>query len=300
MRKTARHAYLAAALLLVLSGWFIASAQVRRVSIEGRLIDTDGNRLQGDVAVIERGADISVSSYETDSQGTFSFQALAGQLITVVAKADGYISSERMINVGSGPQNIEFVLSSSGRVAGRVIDENGRPVPDAVVRIRYPNRSRSHEFGQEVGEVVTDDYGYFTLPFVERRTPFVLDVAAPSRPSTSSLPTTLAGESLNGILLTVTGKTQPVRGKVLDATNQPVTGANVHLRLTGKNASNASLTSMLQANRFTTTANDGSFLFPDVGEGDVVLVARHGSSRPATVESTVTNSAPLEVTLILR
>jgi hypothetical protein len=305
--RTVRSATLTAALSLVLGGWIGVSAQVRQVNVQGRIINTEGRRLQGDITVIEAGPGIRVSSYETTAQGAFSFPARPGQSITVVAKADGYISSEKQVTLGQAAPNLEFVLSLAGRVSGRVIDEIGKAIPGAVVRVRYPGRAKLHELGQETGDVATDDFGYFTLPFVERRTPFVVDVAAPHRPITSSLPITLSVESMTGVVITVSGKTQVVRGRVLDSTSQPVSGANVHLRWIGKsenpgeaNERNSSLTSMLQANRFASSGRDGSFQFEGVAEGDVIVVARRGSSSPSAVEGTVTGNAPLDVVLILR
>jgi hypothetical protein len=261
-------------------------------------MDSQGGRLQGDITVIEAGSEIRVSSYETDSQGSFSFSALAGQSITVVAKADGYISSERQVSVGVAAPRLVFSLSLSGQVSGRVIDQSGKAVPEAIVRVRYPGRERLHEFRQEIAEVPTDDYGYFTVPFVERRTPFILDVAAPGRSITSSLPMTLTVDSMAGVLITVSGKTQPVRGKVLDSSSQPIAGASVHLRWIGK-GQNAEAPKF-QANRFASTGRDGSFEFQDIPEGDIVLVARQGGSRFAAVERSVTASAPLDVVLTIR
>jgi protocatechuate 3,4-dioxygenase beta subunit len=290
------------AVLIVLCGWLAAAGQIAQSSVQGRITDIAGRPLQGDITVIETGPDIRVSSYETDSQGRFSFSGFIGQSITVVAKADGYISAERQVALGTAMPQLQFALSPAGEVKGRVIDETGRAVAGAIVRLRYSGRARLHELGQEIGEVTTDDYGYFTLPFVEQRTPFIIDVSAAGRPVKSSLTMVLTQESMSGVLIAVSGKTQSVRGKVLDSAGQPVSGANVHLRWIGKAASQqgGSGTSVLQANRFTSTASDGSFQFEGVAEGDVVLVARHGNSRPGVIEGTVTTNTPLEVTLVIR
>ena len=290
------------AVLIVLSGWLAAAGQIAQLSVQGRITDLEGRPLQGDITVIETGPAIRTSSYETDSQGRFSFPALIGQSITVVAKADRYISAERQVVLGTTLAALEFALSLAGEVKGRVIDETGRAVAGAIVRLRYPDRTRLQELGQEIGEIATDDYGYFTVPFVERRTPFILDVSAASRPVKSSLPMMLTLESMSGVLITVSGRSQSVRGRVLDSTGQPVSGANVHLRWIGSEAGQqgSSLTSVLQANRFTSTGSDGSFMFDGVAEGDVILVARYGNSPPGVIERTVTTNAPLDVTLIIR
>jgi hypothetical protein len=118
---------------------------------------------------------------------------------------------------------------------------------------------------------------------------------------------TLRAAGMGGILIAVAGKTQPVRGKVLDSSGQPVFGAMVTLRRTGKSgtdirrtAPEESSAALRDSTRFLTTGADGSFFFPDVPEGEVVVVARRGNSRPAAFPATVSAQTPLEINLTVR
>lgn len=284
-----------------------AIGQSAQVTINVRITTAENLPLRGDVAVTQGGPNVSVSNYQTNSQGWSSFQAIRGEAISIVVKADGYISSEREVVSDLEGSTITFALSPAGKVSGRIVDEIGKPVGGAVVRVRYSGRRRAHQLGQEVGEVTTDDFGYFTLPFVARGNPFVIDVAAPDRPTTSSLPMTLPGESLSGILIALPAKGQVVRGTVLDSFGQPAYNVNVRLRLLEKPepASDefggaSSLTRMLQGNRAAITAPDGSFEFAGVPAGDIVLIARRGNAKPAAVKGHVAAAGtPLEVVIFL-
>jgi hypothetical protein len=80
-----------------------------------------------------------------------------------------------------------------------------------------------------IGDVTTDHFGYFSLPFVERGPAFVIDVAAPDRLMATSWSLGLSGESMAGIVVTVPSKGQTVRGRVLDPAGQPLPGVSVRL-----------------------------------------------------------------------
>ena len=283
----------------------VLASQDGRLKLQGSIRSSDGRPLQGDVTVVESGPTVRVSSYQSDREGRFSFEANAGRPITVVAKADGYSSSERNFLPGT-TSTIDFVLSLIGKVSGRAIDETGRGLAGATVSVRYLGRQRSQQFSQEVGDVTTDDFGYFTLPFVERGPAFVIDVVAPGRLMASSWPMGLSAEAIAGVLVTAADNGQLVFGKVVDPMGQPLPGVSVRLRWFDKDETedvererNNSLTAMRQANRMALTDTDGAFAFADVPEGSVIIVASRRDVKPAKVEGNVSSSAPLEVILVL-
>jgi hypothetical protein len=300
--------------VFLLSGFVVAAAgghpsasgQNRQATIKVRITTAGNVPVQGDVAVTEGGRNVRVSNYQTNSDGWASFLANAGREIAILVKADGYISAERVLVPEINGSAITFILSPAGKVSGRVIDESGRAVRGAIVRIRYTGRLRSQQLSQELGEIATDDFGYFTLPFVERGKPFVIDVAAAERPMTSSAPMTLPGESMSGILMALAAGAHPVRGRVVDSFGKPVPNVSIRLRVLDQPGIRrdeferaSSITAMLQANKIAVTDRDGVFEFSGVPSGDVIVTASWGNAKPVSVKSKVPAGGPLDMTIAL-
>jgi protocatechuate 3,4-dioxygenase beta subunit len=292
--------------VFVLSVFVVAAAgaQSPQAAIKVRITTAGNVPLQGDVTVTEGGRNVRVANYHTNSEGWASFLANTAREIAIVVKADGYVSAERMLVPEAIGSTMTFVLSPAGKVSGRIIDESGRGLPDAVVRVRYSGRPRAHQLSQELGEIVTDDFGYFTLPFVERGKSFVIDVAAAGRPMAWSSPMTLPGESLSGILIAVPRKSHPVRGRVLDSFGKPVPNVSIRLRVLDQPATPrdeferaSSITAMLESNRIAVTDRDGMFEFSGVPPGEIVLIANRGNAKPISIRSKVAAGVPLEVTI---
>jgi hypothetical protein len=247
-----------------------------------------------------------VSSYQSDERGHFLFETDAMSSITLVAKADGFSSSEMTFLPGTVTSLIEFMLFPVGRLSGRVVDEKERGVAGATVHLLYLGRKRVQQFGHELGDVTTDDFGYFTLPFVERGPAFVIEATVPGRLMASSSPMGLGGESMGGVLIALTDKGQVVRGKVVDSRGKPVSAATIRLRWLNSEETedaerdrNNSLTAMQETNRVAITTSDGTFTFTGVRHGTVVIVASRSDLKPAKFEGTVTADVPLDINLVL-
>jgi len=149
---------------------WVCRVQASTVKLTGRIRALDGAALAGDVQVISAARYVQARSYLTDQEGRFAIEAPAEPRLLVVAKADGYISAERVVTMTeAGPEiQLDFRLYPAGTVSGRVSDDSGRPIAGAWVRVSYPGQVRRLVFEQETGNVRSDDYGHFRLPLVAR------------------------------------------------------------------------------------------------------------------------------------
>jgi len=131
-------------------------------SIEGRVLRGDGSAC-GNVAVVAQRSDglingaaidLMTSDVTTDDDGEFEIVGLAaGEYDVVVGGASLFAMFDAAegdeatpvtraavrLAAGERATGVEIVLAEGGRIAGRVVDANGRPVPAAVVWFRDSN-----------------------------------------------------------------------------------------------------------------------------------------------------------------
>jgi protocatechuate 3,4-dioxygenase beta subunit len=150
--------------------------------IHGRVVDGDGDPLQAVVVGLEnRGGLPAIAGFGrgamtmTDENGYFVFDGLAAGIYDV--RAGGELSPMRKTLFAKhlvsgieleadGAHEIEIVLLESGRLVGVVLDQYGRPVPDAGIFVRDANGNLL----SRVSGFSTDANGYFEylgLPFGE-------------------------------------------------------------------------------------------------------------------------------------
>jgi large repetitive protein len=117
-------------------------------SVSGRVVDMQGQAVpgarvwlsyRGEAAGGWRRAE-EAGGDETDTAGRFTIPVVAqGKPFVLHAEGDGWLlsSSGTMSLRGPELQGVLLLLSRRGTsVSGRVVDEGGRPVPGAVVRLR--------------------------------------------------------------------------------------------------------------------------------------------------------------------
>jgi hypothetical protein len=278
--------------------------QTAAQQIRGKIIGVGGGPVQGEIMLVQRGRSVRVATYRTDTQGSFSFSATPGPGTLLIARAEGYVSSEKEWSPALSRGPVQFVLFPSGSVSGRVVDESGAGIAGATVRVSYPGEPRSFWFGQEVGEAISDASGNFTVPLVARGRRFVLQAESPDRLPSSAVPLTAGTAELGGITLILARKGQAVRGKVLDMAGLPVAGASVRLRLLGGSPEltaedRQSVAFGHYVNKLTRTGQDGSYEFTAVPSGRVLVVAGRTGTRPVRLEGLVTPGRDLHLNLLL-
>lgn len=64
------------------------------IVIRGKITTNDGRQLQGSITVIEGSRNVRVFNVRTDSTGEFSIPSTTDTQHRLIAKADGFVSSE--------------------------------------------------------------------------------------------------------------------------------------------------------------------------------------------------------------
>jgi hypothetical protein len=225
-RRQAPRASLVAALLIV------CGVEGGVLKLSGRVEAVDGVPLPGYVEVMTGpGGHVRGGGHWTDSEGRFSIEVPAADRLVVVARAEGYVSEEHEVVAGDREEiRLGFALFPAGQVVGRVLDDVGRAVAGALVRVRYPGEIRRVVYGQEEGNVHSDDFGYFRLPFVARGQPFVIEAVTEDRLPAFSDAATIIEPSMAEIVVRLERPGERVRVRVLGPGGEPVPGAVVRLR----------------------------------------------------------------------
>jgi len=193
-------------------------------------------------------------------------------------------------------------LSAAARVEGRVVDEQGQPVPGARVTARTPDAQAA----QGVSDLyaVTDSGGAFSLPIAPG--PVTLTASLPGHADVQSAVTVRPGAATASVVLTVRGAAaRPLAGTVLDGGSRPVGGARVvaFVRIPGPSAAAAMASAAEVPGALATTRTDagGHFRFDRLPDGPLWLEIRHDSYPPRRepVEPAPANGLAAELTVRL-
>jgi hypothetical protein len=280
----------------------------------GRLL---GRVVGGDTGMPLRRAIVRLSGQDfregrvasTDEEGRWELKDLPAGRYTLSASKGGYVQLQfgqrrpfeqgRPIELGDGQtlENVNFNLPRGSVIAGRIVDEFGEPVAEAMVaamRYRYVSGRRrmvpAGRFAQ------TDDGGHFRiyglppgdyyLSGTLRQGPMIgfdnsdnVGGYAPTYyPGTGSAQqaervSVGLGAEMSGVTFSLLPvKTVKVSGTVVDSTGRPMAGAFVMLREDVRTGDgNFMMTMMGGGNR---VKDDGSFVVANVAPGDYVVEAR--------------------------
>ncbi|HEY8377607.1 MAG TPA: carboxypeptidase-like regulatory domain-containing protein, partial [Nannocystis sp.] len=199
---------------------------------------------------------------ETDEAGEANLGPVVPGPYVVRADADGYLPSESVtVEVGkAAPARQVLTLVRPGRISGTVIDDEGRPVPEArilvdadvlyspgeaMIRARtFTALQRGGSLGVTQGTVppiplVAEEEMVGTWAESDERGDFTLDLLMPGRyrlravhgdhAGSATVTVNLSpGERETGVVLTL-GRGVPLRGRVLDGNRRPLVGARVEL-----------------------------------------------------------------------
>ena len=271
--------------------------------VTGRIVGRGVGPMPGEVLVVMSGGGVRLNSIATDAQGIFTMDLPPGQVL-LVARAEGYASEERQLQVRPAPGNAEavFTLSPAGQLSGRVFDGNGAGVPGAKVWVNYAGEARSWRLADEAGGEAADAFGYFTIPMVAQGRPFVLEAESEEWLPSSSGTLVLRGREMAGVVLLLSRRGTMVRGRVIDGAGNPVTAAAIRLRAIpapGEFSAEqrASIAFARSMNKTTFSAADGSYAFTGIPAGRVVVTAE-AAGRRAAAEADTALGREVEIVLV--
>jgi hypothetical protein len=274
--------------------------------VTGRVTsDREDQRLRADLTAVAGDTAIRMDTMTTDGQGEFRWDLRVG-VVTIIVRADGYVSEQRQLLVrpGTANQELRFALAPAGVVSGHVLDPNGAAVAGAKVWLQYRGESRAWRLGEEAGGEETDAFGSFTVPVVAQGRPFVLHAHSEQWLLSTSGTIVLRGPKLSGVALLLSRRGALVSGRIFNSSGQPVSGMTVHLRaLPEENEFSAeqreSLAFPLSLHKTALSQRDGTYTFSGVPNGRVVLTTgAHG--RQGVSESNVAAGSRTSINLILR
>ncbi len=200
---------------------------------------------------------------EADAEGLAELGPVVPGPYVVRADADGYLPSEALsVDVGAGaPERQVLTLVRPGKIAGTVIDEDGRPVPEASIvvdadTLYSPGEAmiRARTFGalQRAGSLGVTSGSVPPIPLIgegedevgtwtqsDERGDFALELLMPGRyrlravhgehaASAVVIVDLSPGEREDGVVLTL-GHGVPLVGRIYDGNRRPLAGARVEL-----------------------------------------------------------------------
>jgi len=249
----------------------------------------------------------------TDPRGRFRLSGLSPARYAVQAASEGYLSAQiGGVNASgqSGPA-VNVALRKAASIAGKVTDEKGQPVAGATVRItremgmRRMLRGAVSNPGSMLGGagVLTAADGSFRMRGLEPERNLSLE-ASRSGYATAHKPgvTLKAGDAMKDVAL-VLRRGLEARGKVVDAQQQPVAGAEIRAihredGMAGGARVQMRMMGMDRDKPDVFTGRDGAFALKGLEEGQYTLaVVKEGFARKTVpsveVKSTGENVWPV-------
>ena len=254
-------------------------------SISGRVSFGNGSGMDGFIVMAENSAGEIVSAV-TNSSGSFLLESLKWDTWNVAILNPGIhqsISSETVtVNSGSQISRVQFTLSATGNISGRVLDKSNQPLAEVVVRI-------VNVLGEWVALGVTDESGNYLIENVPVGTYRIF--AINETLSWQQQEVVVKSNEATGIDLVASSSA--LSGKIFTPGNTPVTEGNVVIYNIGDIDDPAFQTVMLS----TEIGSDGCYQFDSLLPGEYLLEV-HTESGTAFVRVTIgTSSDVLNITL---
>lgn len=186
--------------------------------------------LSGEAPAADKGA----FTVQSDGQGAFSFPACPAAKLELAVRHPGYAPTllpSLRLPAGGGSADLGVVVLRPGApIAGRVVDQRGRPVAEAeVFALRDPVTVNSVERtlkGRKPAATTTAD-GRFTIQDLLPGTPVHLAVRAPG--FLAGLVRAVRPPTAQPLVIRLEPETT-LAGRVVDDRGDPVAGARIELR----------------------------------------------------------------------
>jgi protocatechuate 3,4-dioxygenase beta subunit len=106
----------------------------RGVPVEGTVLKPDGTPLSG--ARVATGGEMAsnrIPPQKTDKTGKFAYAAKPGEQVVLTVTAKGYATELVQFTMGSEKHEVSIPMVVSKPIVGRVVDADGKPVPNAWI-----------------------------------------------------------------------------------------------------------------------------------------------------------------------
>ncbi|MGN6106917.1 MAG: carboxypeptidase regulatory-like domain-containing protein [Kofleriaceae bacterium] len=254
--------YLAAQMPIVAEGEARVGVEVALAPggtlVSGEVRGVGGRGIGGARVAFERPWGDVVWIAIADADGRYRISLEDGEWRASV-EHDEHASAQRVVALGGIPLEVDFALSPGAVVRGRVVDADGRPVPDAQVRASRREASV---------EVAADAHGAFEL----RRVPGgAVSISASGSGFASAEPVEVdvgVGARLDAVTVQVE-RAFSISGRVVAA------GASAGIAGVA-----LGVASRASESRTTTTAEDGSFRLVGARPARYQMFAYHGGYVP--------------------
>ncbi|MDX2092767.1 MAG: carboxypeptidase-like regulatory domain-containing protein [Kofleriaceae bacterium] len=252
------------------------------------VVDAKGTAVDG--ATVElRGID---DQRATTTAGQATFATVVPGSYQVAAWARGRARALQWLQVGVGVSEATLTLVDGARVSGTVLDDKGAPVAGA--RVVYSGASDWSAQGDERRDAVMSQadgsFAFEALPAGSFRFVANHDQLAQG---TSTLITLDGTNERTGVTITLTAGAA-IRGRVLDANQQPVASARVRI---GVASTAAAMLAAPPRQAFTDAS--GVFEIAAMPRRELVAVAIHETAASPSVKVDATRGDVAGVTLML-
>ncbi len=269
--------------------------------VEGALVDAEGRPVRGGRVSLWEVVSSPVRHrpfqaprrVDADDAGRFVFRGVVAGAWGVTALSSGFgVATREVTAVAGKATRADLVLPREGAIAGRVVDEAGRGVPDARVQASPP-RAPSGLSEIDYGVARSREDGAFRIGSL-RPGPHHLHAEKegllPGRtPERMEVPE--AGEVATTVVLT---EGHHVSGRVVEATGAPVPGAEIDVSPDRRSGPGAGVGRGFER-RWAASGSDGTFRVTGLDGGPYEIAVRQSDVATVFLRNVASDTEGLEV-----
>ncbi len=290
------------------AGEAVAIVLAPTATLAGRVVDAADGRALAGVRIVARapGGEFLARS---GPDGRYSMRGLSPQAYRVSAEDDRFVAWSRTVTVAAGQAETQDVpLTRGSTLAGRVVDEEGRPIEGATVMVSRGGEDMFRAFIRSMegeGAVRTGRDGSFRATRLAPGENQRIDVRHDEYEERAVGGLSLSPGGTRSGVSVILRRGLSVRGVVKDEEGRPLAGAEVNLSSArnlraGRGGVQMSISGPGSQLRRETGA-DGRFEFRGLKAGDYTVSARRPGFSRATVDPVNVAEAraaePLELVL---
>lgn len=246
----------------------------------------------------------------SDTAGRFELRNAGPSAERALAAATGYLTEQVETRRGSAPRLVEATIAmrAAAAVAGRVVDEEGRPVARAAVKatvreLRSEEAPGPRRFARSftsaafsVSAVTTGDDGRFIVRGLDPERRWQLDAVARGRGAGSLALAPLRARETRSDLMISVHPTQAIRGRALDQDGTPLAEAEIDVKPVTEGPRRGMGRFRMQQpddrRPVAFSAADGSFVASDLASGTYEVIVRRLGYARTTVPGVVVGDSP--------